>query len=179
MHYAEDYGFETRTVRFHCIFGENGTWAGRTRKARGIVPQGGYGKTVGRNEIDIWGDGDQTRSFCYISDCIEGIYRLMRSDHREPINLGQDRMVSINELADIIADIAGIEIVKKHVEGPQGVRGRNSDNSRLRDVLGWEPSVSLEEGLALTYRWIEEQVREAGEFETAATASANKAAKRV
>ncbi|MBX3289752.1 MAG: NAD-dependent epimerase/dehydratase family protein [Acidobacteria bacterium] len=180
MHYAEDYGFETRTVRFHNIFGENGTWQGGREKApAALCRKVATAKLSGRNEIDIWGDGDQTRSFCYISDCIEGIYRLMRSDHREPINLGQDRMVSINELADIIADIAGIEIVKKHVEGPQGVRGRNSDNSRLRDVLGWEPSVSLEEGLALTYRWIEEQVREAGEFETAATASANKAAKRV
>lgn len=180
MHYAEDYGFETRTVRFHNIFGENGTWQGGREKApAALCRKVATAKLSGKNEIDIWGDGEQTRSFCYISDCIEGIYRLMRSDHREPINLGQDRMVSINELAGIIADIAGIEIVKKHIDGPQGVRGRNSDNSKLREVLGWEPSVSLEEGLALTYRWIEEQVREAGEFETAASASANKAAKRV
>ncbi len=180
MHYAEDYGFETRTVRFHNIFGENGTWRGGREKApAALCRKVAAAKLSGKNEIDIWGDGEQTRSFCYISDCIEGIYRLMRSDHREPINLGQDRMVSINELADIIADIAGIEIVKKHIDGPQGVRGRNSDNSKLREVLGWEPSVSLEEGLALTYRWIEEQVKGAGEFEAAASASANKTAERV
>ena len=110
-------------------------------------------------EIDIWGDGEQTRSFCYIDDCLEGIYKLMRSDHREPLNLGQDRMVSINELADIIAKIAGHPVRKKHVEGPQGVRGRNSDNTRLRQVLKWEPQISLEEGLKRTYVWIEEQVR--------------------
>ncbi|MBX3243994.1 MAG: NAD-dependent epimerase/dehydratase family protein [Acidobacteria bacterium] len=174
MHYADDYGFETRTVRFHNIFGENGTWQGGREKApAALCRKIATAKLSGENEIDIWGDGEQTRSFCYISDCIEGIYRLMRSDFREPLNLGQDRMVTINELADIIADIADIKIVKKHIDGPQGVRGRNSDNSKLREVLGWEPTVSLEEGLAKTYRWIEEQVREAGEFETAAYASAN------
>ena len=109
--------------------------------------------------MEIWGDGEQTRSFCYIDDCTTGIYKLMRSDYAEPLNLGQDRMVTINQLADIIADIAGVEIVKKHVPGPQGVRGRNSDNTRLRQVLDWEPEISLEEGLARTYTWIEEQVR--------------------
>ena len=110
--------------------------------------------------MEIWGDGEQTRSFCYIDDCLEGIYRLMRSDHAEPLNLGQDRLVTINELADIIAKVAGIEIVKKHIPGPQGVRGRNSDNSRLEQVLGWAPEISLEEGLAETYAWIEQQVAE-------------------
>ena len=109
-------------------------------------------------EIEIWGDGEQTRSFCYIDDCITGIYKLMRSDYHEPLNLGQDRLVTINQLADIIAQVAGIQIAKKHVPGPQGVRGRNSDNTRLRQVLGWEPQVSLEEGLARTYAWIEDQV---------------------
>src|SRR5262249_19687227 len=99
------------------------------------------------------------RSFCYVDDCVEGLQRLMRSDYGEPLNLGQDRLVSINELADMIAKVAGVEIVKKHVPGPQGVRGRNSDNTRLRQVLGWEPAISLEDGLARTYAWIEAEVR--------------------
>jgi nucleoside-diphosphate-sugar epimerase len=126
-------------------------------------------KLTGNHEIEIWGDGEQTRSFCYIDDCLEGIYRLMRSDFHEPLNLGQDRMVTINELADMVAEIAGIDISKKHVEGPQGVRGRNSDNDKLREVLGWEPQISLEDGLKTTYDWIEEQVREQIETENAQT----------
>ncbi len=160
MHYREDYGIETRTVRFHNIFGEDGTWdGGREKVPAAMCRKIARAKLLGDPTIEIWGDGEQTRSFCYIADCVEGIYRLMRSDHYEPLNLGQDRMVSINELADIIANIAGIEISKKHVEGPQGVRGRNSDNTLLREVLGWEPQLSLEDGLAITYRWIEDQVR--------------------
>jgi nucleoside-diphosphate-sugar epimerase len=107
-------------------------------------------KLTGTSELEIWGDGEQTRSFCYIDDCIEGIDRLMRSNWHEPLNLGQDRMVTINELADMIMRIADVRLTKVHVPGPQGVRGRNSDNSRLREVLGWEPRVSLEEGLAET-----------------------------
>jgi nucleoside-diphosphate-sugar epimerase len=110
-------------------------------------------------QIEIWGDGEQTRSFCYIDDCVTGIYKLMRSDYQEPLNLGQDRLITINQLADLIANIAGISIAKKHVPGPQGVRGRNSDNTRLRRVLGWEPEVLLEDGLARTYEWIATQVR--------------------
>jgi nucleoside-diphosphate-sugar epimerase len=103
----------------------------------------------------VWGDGNQTRSYCYIDDCVAGIYRLMRSNHREPINLGQDRLISINGLVDIVAQIAGKRIGKEHnLTAPQGVRGRNSDNQRLRQVLGWEPEVSLEEGLQRTYEWI-------------------------
>lgn len=116
-------------------------------------------KLTGRDEIDIWGDGEQTRSFCYVADCVTGLEKLMRSDHAEPLNLGQDRMVSINELALMIAARAGVKVSLRHVDGPQGVRGRNSDNSRLRSVLGWEPQVSLEDGLARTYVWIEGQVR--------------------
>jgi nucleoside-diphosphate-sugar epimerase len=161
MHYREDYCIETRTVRFHNIFGEKGTWEGGREKAPAAMCRKiAQAKLTGISEIEIWGDGEQTRSFCYISDCVEGIYRLMRSEFSEPLNLGQDRMVTINELADMIAQIAGLEVSKKHIDGPQGVRGRNSDNTRLRDVLGWEPQVSLEEGLGTTYRWIEEQVRE-------------------
>jgi GDP-D-mannose 3', 5'-epimerase len=159
MHYREDYGIETRTVRFHNIFGELGTWQGGREKApAALCRKIATAKLSGNYEIDIWGDGEQTRSFCYIDDCVEGLYRLMGSDYHEPLNLGQDRMVTINELADIIAGIAGIDVVKRHVEGPQGVRGRNSDNDRLREVLGWEPQVSLEDGLERTYRWIESQV---------------------
>ena len=115
-------------------------------------------KLTGHPEIDIWGDGEQTRSFCYIDDCVMGLLKLMRSDHNEPLNLGQDRLISINDMADIIAGVAGVNVVKRHVDGPQGVRGRNSDNSLLREVLGWEPEVSLEDGLERTYRWIEAQV---------------------
>lgn len=168
MHYREDYGIETRTVRFHNIFGEKGTWDGGREKAPAAMCRKiAMAKLSGRHEIDIWGDGEQTRSFCYIDDCVEGIYRLMLSDFHEPLNLGQDRMVTINQLADIIADIAGITLKKHHVDGPQGVRGRNSDNTKLREVLGWEPSISLEDGLSRTYSWIEEQVRQNSSSDTA------------
>ena len=159
-HYREDYGIETRIVRFHNIFGPLGTWDGGREKAPAALSRKvAVAKLTRRPEIEIWGDGEQTRSFCFIDDCVEGIFRLMRSDFREPLNLGQDRMVTINQLADMVAEIAGVEIVKKHVPGPMGVRGRNSDNTKLRQVLGWEPKVSLEEGLGRTYGWVEGQVR--------------------
>ncbi len=160
-HYYEDYGMETRTVRFHNIFGPLGSWEGGREKApAAMCRKVAVAKLTGNPEVEVWGDGEQTRSFCYIDDCTTGIYKLMMSDFADPINLGQDRMVTINELVDIVADAAGITVVKKHVDGPQGVRGRNSDNSLLRRVLGWEPEISLEEGLAITYAWIEEQVKE-------------------
>ncbi len=159
-YYEQDYEIETRTVRFHNIFGEKGTWeGGREKVPAAMCRKIAIAKLTGNPEIEIWGDGEQTRSFCHIDDCTEGIYRLMRSDYHEPLNLGQDRMISINDLADIIAEIAGVKILKKHIDGPQGVRGRNSDNSKLREVLGWEPQISLEEGLKTTYRWIEEEVK--------------------
>jgi nucleoside-diphosphate-sugar epimerase len=161
QHYREEYGIETRVVRFHNIFGPLGTWEGGREKApAAMCRKVAVAKLTGNHEIDIWGDGEQTRSFCYIDDCVTGIYKLMRSDYHEPLNLGQDRMVTINQLADMVAEVAGISIAKKHIEGPQGVRGRNSDNTRLREVLGWEPEISLEDGLARTYAWIEDQVRE-------------------
>ena len=160
LHYREDYGIDTRIVRFHNIFGPYGTWDGGREKApAALCRKMATAKLTGNPTIDIWGDGEQTRSFCYIDDCVEGLYRLMRSDFHEPLNLGQDRMISINELADMVADVAGVQITKNHVDGPQGVRGRNSDNDLLREVLGWEPQVSLEEGMARTYSWIEQQVR--------------------
>jgi len=160
MHYSNDYSLETRVVRFHNIFGPLGTWDGGREKApAALCRKVAIARLAGNPEVEIWGDGDQTRSFCYIDDCVTGIYKLMRSEYTEPLNLGQDRLVTINQLADMVAEIAGVRIVKKHVPGPQGVRGRNSDNTRLRQVLGWEPAIALEEGLARTYSWIEQQVR--------------------
>ncbi len=162
-HYREDFGLETRIVRFHNIFGPLGTWNGGREKApAALCRKIATAKLTGSDEIEIWGDGEQTRSFCYIDDCVVGIYKLMRSDYKDPLNLGQDRLVTIDQLSDMIAAVAGIRMNKRHVAGPQGVRGRNSDNTRLRAVLGWEPAISLEEGLSHTYRWIEEQVRRTG-----------------
>jgi GDP-D-mannose 3', 5'-epimerase len=158
-HYREDYGIQTRIVRFHNIFGPQGTWDGGREKAPAALSRKiAIAKLTGDHEIEMWGDGEQTRSFCYIDDCLEGIYRLMRSDHVAPLNLGSDRMVTINELAHLVAGIAGIKITIKHIDGPQGVRGRNSDNTRLRETLKWEPQITLEEGLQHTYAWIEQQV---------------------
>jgi nucleoside-diphosphate-sugar epimerase len=159
-HYREDYGMNIRIVRFHNIFGPLGTWNGGREKApAAICRKVAIAKLSGKHEIEVWGDGEQTRSFCGIDDCIEGIYRLMKSDFYYPINLGQDRMISINELVSMIQEIAGIRVKVKHIDGPQGVRGRNSDNNLLRKVLNWEPHISLEQGLAETYLWIENQVR--------------------
>jgi GDP-D-mannose 3',5'-epimerase len=169
-HFSDDYGFETRVVRFHNIFGELGTWkGGREEAPAAICRKVATAKLIGNREIEIWGDGEQTRSFCHVDDCVRGIYKLMRSDFSEPLNLGQDRMVSINELAHMVARIAGIPITKRHVPGPQGVRGRNSDNTLLRQVLGWEPEISLEQGLRRTYEWIEDKLIEEGVSQTART----------
>lgn len=161
LRYNEEYDIQTRIVRFHNIFGENGTWEGGREKApAALCRKIAMAKLSGDHNIDIWGDGLQTRSFCHVDDCTFGIHKLMESDFSDPINLGQDRMVTINELADIIAAAAGIEVSKTHIDGPQGVRGRNSDNTLLREILNWEPAISLEEGLKRTYDWIEEQVKE-------------------
>jgi GDP-D-mannose 3', 5'-epimerase len=161
LHYAEDYRMQTRIVRFHNIFGPLGTWQGGREKApAALCRKIAIAKAMGEAEIEIWGDGEQTRSFCFIDDCVEGIFRLMRSEHRDPLNLGQDRLVSINQLAGIIMKIADVNLKIRHVPGPQGVRGRNSDNTRLRQVLGWEPQISLEAGLERTYRWIADQVNQ-------------------
>ena len=160
IHYQEELGIETRIVRLHNIFGPLGSWNGGREKApAALCRKVATAKLTGNPEVEIWGDGEQTRSFCYIDDCVEGIYRLMQSDYSEPLNLGQDRLVTINQLLDMIADIAGIDVVKKHITGPQGVRGRNSDNSLLNQTLNWEPQVSLETGLKHTYTWIAEQVK--------------------
>ena len=171
-HYQKEYGLDTRVLRFHNIFGPLGTWDGGREKApAALCRKIAVAKLTGNPEVEIWGDGEQTRSFCYIDDCVVGIYKLMQSDYHQPLNLGQDRMITIDHLANIIAGIAGIRIIKKHVPGPQGVRGRNSDNTRLREVLGWEPEISLEEGLTRTYHWIEDQVCATFEEEKSSLAS--------
>jgi GDP-D-mannose 3', 5'-epimerase len=161
LHYREDYGIETRIVRFHNIYGPLGTWTGGREKAPAAICRK-VAEVADGGTIEVWGDGEQTRSFCYIDDCVEGITRLMRSDNAAPLNLGSDEMVSINELVRIVAGIAGKKVRIEHVDGPQGVRGRNSDNSLCREVLGWEPPTALAEGLTPTYRWIEQQVGNAG-----------------
>ncbi len=171
-HYREDFGLDTRVVRFHNIFGPLGTYDGGREKSPAAICRKITMADDG-DAIEVWGDGEQTRSYCYIDDCVEGIYRLMKSDFPEPINLGQDRMITINELVDIVAKVAGKRILKTHdLTKPQGVRGRNSDNTLLREVLRWEPRISLETGLQRTYQWIEGQVALQGKVETTAVASA-------
>jgi GDP-D-mannose 3',5'-epimerase len=161
-YYSGEHGLETRTARFHNVYGPYGTYEGGREKAPAAVCRKVALAEPG-GSVEIWGDGEQTRSFCYVDDCVEGIYRIMQSDYSGPLNLGTDRMVTINELAKIVIEISGKSGLElEHVAGPQGVRGRNSDNSRLREVLGWEPQISLEDGLTLTYRWIETQVERAG-----------------
>ena len=153
-HYTEDFGLETRVVRFHNIFGPLGTYDGGREKSPAAICRK-VALVADGGEIEVWGDGEQTRSYCFIDDCVEGIYRLMRSNHREPLNLGTDRLVSINELVDLVSEAAGKTVGKRYnLSAPQGVRGRNSDNTQLREVLGWEPETTLEAGLAVTYRWI-------------------------
>lgn len=161
-YYWHDFKFETRIVRFHNVYGPLGTYDGGKEKAPAAISRK-VSLAEDGGEIEVWGDGEQTRSFMYIDDCVEGLVRIMASDYRDALNLGTDELVTINELVDIISEIAGKRLVKRHnLTGPQGVRGRNSDNSLLRKVLGWEPSILLREGLGLTYPWIEEELRKAG-----------------
>jgi len=153
-HYLADLGLPTRVVRLHNVYGPLGTYDGGREKAPAAICRkvalAGDG-----DEIEIWGDGEQTRSFMYVADCVEGLQRVMRSDFSQPINLGTERLITINELVDLASAIAGKRLSKRHnLSGPQGVRGRNSDNTRLRAVTGWEPTTSLEQGLLATYRWI-------------------------
>jgi GDP-D-mannose 3', 5'-epimerase len=161
-YYGHDYRFDTRIVRFHNVYGPLGTYEGGKEKAPAAISRK-VALALDGGKIDIWGDGEQTRSFMYVDDCVEGLLRLMSSDYREPLNLGTDRLISINELVDLISEIAGKRLSKEHdLSKPQGVRGRNSDNNRLRETLKWEPSVPLEEGLRVTYRWIENELHHAG-----------------
>jgi GDP-D-mannose 3',5'-epimerase len=162
QYYSDERKIHTSVARFHNIYGPLGTYEGGREKAPAAIcrkvalaPDGG--------EVAVWGDGKQTRSFTYVDDCVEGIYRIMHSGWSLPLNLGTDKLVSIDELVDLVADAAGKRVTKRYESDmPQGVRGRNSDNSQLRHVLGWEPLTSLEEGLRRTYIWIETQLRAAG-----------------
>ncbi len=171
-HFTEDFGLETRVARYHNVYGPHGTFDGGREKApAAICRKVAEAKSSGRDTIDIWGDGEQTRSFMFIDDCIEGTMRLMQSDVREPTNIGSSELVSINQLVDLVSDIAGVTLARRHdLSAPQGVRGRNSDNTTIRATLGWAPSITLRAGLCQTYRWIADSLERAGEIPTQSAA---------
>ena len=158
--FARNHDIEVRIARLHNIFGEEGTWkGGREKSPAALCRKVAQVKEGGT--IEMWGDGEQTRSFLYVSECVEGILRLMRSDWEGPVNIGSEEMVTINQLAQMIMDIAGKQLKIRHVDGPLGVRGRNSDNRLIRKMLDWEPSMSLRDGLEITYSWIQDKVEAA------------------
>jgi GDP-D-mannose 3', 5'-epimerase len=160
-HFTEDFGLATRVARYHNVYGPNGTFRGGREKAPAAISRKvAEAKLSGRHEIEIWGDGEQTRSFMYIDDCLEGTRRIMDSEVSEPLNLGSDELVSINDLVSLVESIAGIRLKRNYdLSAPQGVRGRNSDNTRIKEQLGWAPSISLQDGMERTYRWIWDQIR--------------------
>ena len=160
-HFREDFGLTTRIARYHNVYGPYGTWDGGREKApAAICRKVAMAKITGKQEIEIWGDGQQTRSFMYIDDCLKGTQMLMHSDFVDPINIGSDEMVSINELVDIVEDIAGVKLKRTYkLDAPKGVRGRNSDNTLIRKSFQWAPSIRLREGMEKTYRWIYDQVK--------------------
>jgi nucleoside-diphosphate-sugar epimerase len=160
-HFTEDFGLQTRVARYHNVYGPLGAFEGGREKApAAICRKVAMAKLSGDLEIEIWGDGEQTRSFMYIDDCVDGTLRLMDSDHDEPINIGSAELVTINELVTIVEDIAGVRLNRKYdLTAPQGVRGRSSDNRLTREVLGWEPSIPLRQGLERTYAWIFDTLR--------------------
>lgn len=173
-YYFDDYRFETRIVRFHNVYGPLGTYEGGKEKAPAAISRKVALLRDG-DEIEIWGDGLQTRSFMYIDDCVEGLLRIMASDFHQPLNLGTDELITINGLVDLISSIAGKRLVKRHdLSKPQGVRGRNSDNSLLRKVLGWEPKTLLQSGMSVTYPWIESELKKQGRLPAAKPAAAAK-----
>jgi GDP-D-mannose 3',5'-epimerase len=159
-HFAEDFGLETRVARFHNVYGPKGTYTGGREKAPAAISRKVIeAKLSGVHEIEIWGDGEQTRSFMYIDDCIKGVLDLMISDIREPINIGSSELVTINQLVDIVEEIALLKLNRKYnLEAPKGVRGRNSDNALIKKLMNWEPSIPLKDGMAKTYAWIYEQM---------------------
>lgn len=159
-HFTEDFGIPTRVARYHNVYGPLGTWRGGREKApAAICRKVAEAKLSGNHVIDVWGDGEQTRSFTYIDDCVYGTQRIMHSGIEEPINLGSSEMVTINQLIDIVSDIAGITVEREYdLSAPKGVRGRNSDNTMIQERLGWQPSTRLQDGLAETYRWIHDEV---------------------
>ncbi len=158
--YARNHGFQSRVARYHNIFGPYGTWQGGREKAPAAICRK-VAMAADGAEIEIWGDGQQTRSFLLVDECVEGTVRLMRSDFQGPVNIGSDEMVTINQLVDMVAAVAGKTIHKRHIPGPTGVRGRNSENTLIKHKLGWAPSTKLKDGVAATYPWILEQVRAA------------------
>jgi GDP-D-mannose 3',5'-epimerase len=155
-HFREDFGVPTRVARFHNVYGPHGTWDGGREKAPAAVCRKVIqAKLSGQHEIEIWGDGHQTRSFMYIDDCLYGIDRILHSDIEEPLNLGSNELVTVNGLVDIVEEIAGIRLRRKYnLSAPKGVNGRNSDNTRIQELLGWQPSVRLRDGMEKTYAWI-------------------------
>jgi GDP-D-mannose 3',5'-epimerase len=161
-HFTEDFGLSTRVVRYHNVYGPEGTYDGGREKApAAICRKVAQAKLSGDHEIEVWGDGEQTRSFTYITDCVYGTQALMESDHTAPVNLGSTELVTINQLIDIVEEISGIEVKRNYdLSAPQGVRGRNSDNTQLEAALGWQPSVTLQDGMAQTYAWIYDQLTE-------------------
>ena len=160
LSFHRNYGMEVRIARYHNIFGPEGSWNdGKEKAPAAICRKVAIAKFKKKDYIEIWGDGEQTRSFLYIDECLEGTLKLMRSDWTGPVNIGSEEMVTINQLAKYIMEIAGIELKIKHISGPQGVRGRNSDNRLIYQKLGWKPSQPLKIGLQKTYQWIEEQVQ--------------------
>ncbi len=159
-HFREDFGLTTRVARFHNVYGPKGTWTGGREKApAAICRKVAQAKLSGEHDIEIWGDGHQTRSFMYIDDCTYGTRRIMHSDVTEPLNLGSDEGVSINQLVDIVEDIAGVKLNRRYkLDAPKGVNGRNSDNTKIKQLLGWAPSVRLRDGLEKTYAWVYDQI---------------------
>jgi len=159
-HFEEDFGLQCRVARYHNVYGPLGTWDGGREKAPAAICRKVIeAKASGKHEIEIWGDGKQTRSFMYIDDCTYGTQALLESEIHEPLNLGSSELVTINQLVDIVEEIAGIKLLRKYnLSAPKGVNGRNSDNSRIQSLLGWQPSIPLKQGLAKTYEWIESQV---------------------
>jgi nucleoside-diphosphate-sugar epimerase len=159
-HFTEDFGLETRIARYHNVYGPNGTYDGGREKApAAICRKVIQAKLAGHDEIEIWGDGEQTRSFMYIDDCLKGTALIMESDFAEPLNLGSDQLVTINQLVDIVEAIAGVKLRRRYkLDAPKGVRGRNSDNTLIQSSLGWAPAISLENGLEKTYQWIYDQM---------------------
>lgn len=158
LSYSRNYGMEVHIARFHNIFGPEGTWDGGKEKAPAAVCRK-VASTAPGGEIEIWGDGEQTRTFLYIDECLEGVRRLMESDFSGPVNIGSDELISINGLAKMVMGIAKKQVNIKHIEGPLGVRGRSSDNTMIQKKLGWRPTWPLARGLEMTYRWIDEQVK--------------------
>lgn len=159
-HFREDFGVQTRVARYHNVYGPNGTYDGGREKAPAAVCRKVIqAKLSGNLDIEIWGDGHQTRSFMYIDDCVHGTQMLLNSDFVEPINIGSSEMVSINQLVDIVEDIAGVKLNRRYkLDAPKGVNGRNSDNTLIQKVFGWEPSIKLRAGLQQTYRWIHDEI---------------------